>query len=159
MPYSHWFHLQIHRFVDSKLHFSSCLLKAVIIPNHTLGEVMLCFFCASWWTQDWWSDIDLCTKNAINKCLNWLIKSHSPYQLVSNLLNCLPWKSQIASQLLHYHSFGGFSTLIAEMFSSTIQVGWMNEFWILWLSPHLNGKSVLGEIPNAAHIRLNNDVS
>ena len=77
---------------------------------------MLCFFCASWWTQDWWSDIDLCTKNAINKCLNWLIKSHSPYQLVSNLLNCLPWKSQIASQLLHYHSFGGFSTLIAEIF-------------------------------------------
>ena len=121
---SDWFHLQIHWFVDSKLHIRTCLFQAVIIPNRTLSiqkkilghelsawweckikpdfclinrnlkppnalrnvwvsdcilnqyeKLTLSFRSTFWLTQDWWSDIDLCTKNAINECLNWLIQS------------------------------------------------------------------------------------
>ena len=37
VPYSDYFHLQIHRFVDSQLHVETCVLQAVIISNRTLS--------------------------------------------------------------------------------------------------------------------------
>ena len=41
-------------------------------------ELTLGFLSASWWTQDWWSDINLCTENAVNECFNRLIQSRCP---------------------------------------------------------------------------------
>ena len=122
MPYSDWFHLQIHWFFDSQLYVFICFLQAFIIPNRTLSakkkiwghegmsgetarwrltfdssialrnvwlsdrilnqyqELTLGFefLRASWLTQDWWSDIDFWTKNAVNECLNRLIQSRHP---------------------------------------------------------------------------------
>lgn len=58
----------------------SCLLIAY-------EELTLAFLYTSWWNQDWWSDMDLCTKNAIHECFNWLIQSRNPSLLLSAAKN------------------------------------------------------------------------
>lgn len=125
VPYSDWFHIKIHWFVNSELHVWTCLLQAVssrarwdckikldfylingqLKPVNALWDVWLfdcilnqCekltlrFLSASWLTQNWWSEIGLCTGYAINECLDWLIslatsKSDSSPTKKSNCLS------------------------------------------------------------------------
>ena len=172
MSYSDWIHPQVHWFADSRFHVRTCLLRAVVIPNHTLGvnrkiwgyepsawwdcmikpdfclingelkplnalrnvwltdcilnqyvKLTLSLLRASCYTQDWWSDIDLRTKKTVKECLNRLIQyCHSSlrqtFWLVCHEVE-LPLNSCIIIPYeVNQISFDGFSTLIAERFSS-----------------------------------------
>lgn len=81
----------------------SCLMSPRLVIRHWL-EHQECIIRITQWTY-----------------------SVSPYQPDSSLLICLPWRSQISFQLfivipydVNQIAFNGFSTLIAELFSSWI---------------------------------------
>ena len=62
---------------------SSIALRNVWLSDRILNQYQELtlgfeFLRASWLTQDWWSDIDFWTKNAVNECLNRLIQSRHP---------------------------------------------------------------------------------
>lgn len=89
-------------------------------------ELMLNFRSTSWWTQNWWSDSDLCTKNAIDECFIWLIQPPHPSLCQTFWLAC----HKEVEVPLNFHlivpyetnkiSFDAFSVLITEFFSSRV---------------------------------------
>ena len=96
-------------------------LRNFWLSDRTLNqyeELASGFVSASWWTQDWWSDNNLCADNAINECLNRLIQSRHPSFRQTFWLVC----HEEVESLLNFRiifPYDGFSALIAEFFFSS----------------------------------------
>ena len=113
-----------------------CLINGELKPLNALRNVWLTdcilnqyvkltlsLLRASCYTQDWWSDIDLRTKKTVKECLNRLIQYRHSSLRQTFWLVCheveLPLNSCIIIPYeVNQISFDGFSTLIAERFSS-----------------------------------------
>ena len=120
--------------------FASKFTDFVWLSDYILNqeeELTLSSLTASWWTQDWSSDICLCTKNAINEFLNWLIQSRHPSLRQTFWLVCheevkLSLNPTVVIRCqVDQIACDGFSTVIAELVITTIRVWscWWSKIW------------------------------
>ena len=136
-------------------------------------QLMLNFRSTSWWTQNWWSDSDLCTKNAIDECFIWLIQSphpnlcqtfwlacHEEVELTLNFHLIVPYEMPFPPLLPNFFLPGYVIKWSASAPTWHIKENRCKTMIIALFESEFNpfplpGRGlVLDEIPNSAHIPL-----